>query len=81
MSSISRMIRDEPFLRRSSHVFRIPHDLNDELGFPMFVSKDVEGHVLHEAISVRVLVHPRVTSSCGVYSHGSRGRDRNRHGT
>ena len=39
-------IRDEPFLRRPSHVFRIPHDLDGELGFAMFISKDAEGHVL-----------------------------------
>ena len=62
-------------------MFRIPRDLDGELGFPMLISKDAEGHILHEAISVRVLAHPRVTLFCGVYSHGSRGRDRNRHGT
>jgi len=81
VSGISRMVRNEPFLRRPSHVFRIPHDLDGELGFSMFVSKDAEGHILYEATSVRVLVHPRVTSFCGVYSHGNRDRDRNRHGT
>ena len=81
VSAISRMVRDEPLLRRQSHIFLIPHDLDGELGFSMFISKDAEGHVLQEATSVRVLVYPRVTSFCGVYSHGSRGRDRNRHGT
>ena len=81
VNAISRTVRDEPFLRRSSHVFRIPHDLNGELGFPMFISKDAEGHILHEMISVRVLANQRITSFCEVYSHDSKGHDRNRHDT
>lgn len=69
------MVRGEPFLRCPSYVFRIPHDLDGEFGFSMFIPKDAESYVLQEATLVRVLVYPRVTSICGVYSHGSKGRD------
>lgn len=80
-SSIILTAGGEPFLRRPSHIFRIPHDLNRELGFSVFISKDAEGYILQEANSVRVLVHSRATLFCGVYSYGNRGRDRNQRGT
>ena len=80
VKAIIRIAGGEPFLRRPSHIFRIPHDLDGELGFSMFIPKDSKGHILHEAISVRVLVHSRVTSFYRAYSHGNRGRDRNQRG-
>ena len=55
--------------------------LDGEPGFPVFISKDSEDHILKEAISVRSLVHSRVTSFYEVYSHDNRGRNRNRRGT
>ena len=55
--------------------------LDGEPGFSVFISKDSEDHILKEAISVRSLVHSRVTSFHEVYSHANRGRNRNGRGT
>ena len=51
VSAIIRIAGGEPFLRRLSHVFRILHDLDGELGFSVFVTKDSKVHILYEVIS------------------------------
>lgn len=64
--------------RRPSHVYRIPHGLDGELGFPEVIAKGFQVYILPKAISISFHLHLRVFAICGVYSHGSRSRDRNR---
>lgn len=60
------IVGGKPFLRRPSHVFGISHNLNGELGFSVFVSKDSKGHILHEKVSVVILPLWKVALFCGV---------------
>ena len=46
----------QPFLRRLSHIFGISHNLDSELGFSVFVSKDSKGYILYKMVSVIILL-------------------------
>ena len=53
------MVRGQPFLRCQSHNFGIPYDLDGELGLSVLISENPESHVLHEVVSVRVLLRSK----------------------